>query len=180
MSSLTSRINALSKVCQYSNFMTRKMVANGIVMSYFMYLIPLYGGCSEYLLTALQTLQNRAARLVTKSSWSTSSSVMLSQLGWLNVWQLVVFHSLMLIFKAKQDKKPVYLHSQISAPFKVNTRLAVNNGIRDTRRTKSTLGKQSFIPRSIMQWNNLPMDIRSISSMPKFKSRLKSWVKKEC
>ena len=81
MSSLTSRINALSKVCQYSNFMNRKMVANGIVMSYFMYLIPLYGGCSEYLLTALQTLQNRAARLVTKSSWSTSSSVMLSQLG---------------------------------------------------------------------------------------------------
>ena len=34
ISCLTSRINALSKVCHYSNFMTRKMVANGIVMSY--------------------------------------------------------------------------------------------------------------------------------------------------
>ena len=54
ISSLTSRINALSKVCHYSNFMTRKMIANGIVMSYLTYLIPLYGGCPEYLLTALQ------------------------------------------------------------------------------------------------------------------------------
>ena len=81
----------------------------------------------------------------------------------------------MLIFKAKEDKKPVYFHSQISAPFNVNTRLAVNNGIRETRKIKLTLGKQSVIPRSISQWNNLPMDIRAISARTKFKS----WVKKE-
>ena len=48
---LTSRINALSKVCQYTNFKTRKMVANGIVMSYLSYLIPLYGSCPDYLRT---------------------------------------------------------------------------------------------------------------------------------
>ena len=104
ISSLTSRINALFKVCQYSNFMTRKMIANGIVMSYLTYLIPLYGGCPEYLLTALQVLQNRAARHVTKSSWATSSSAMLLQVGWLNVRQMIVFHSLVLLFKAKFER----------------------------------------------------------------------------
>jgi hypothetical protein len=104
ISNLTSRINALFKVCQYSNFTTRKMIANGIVMSYLTYLIPLYGGCPEYLLAALQVLQNRAARHVTKSSWATSSSAMLLQVGWLNV-----FHSLVLLFKAKFERKPVYL-----------------------------------------------------------------------
>ena len=82
---LTSRINALSKVSQYSSFLNRKMVANGLFMSYLSYLIPLYGGAPEYLITALQTLQNRAARLVTKSDWRTSSSSMMSQIGWLNV-----------------------------------------------------------------------------------------------
>ena len=74
ISCLTSRINAFSKVCQYSNFLTRKMMANGLVMSYLTYLIPLYGGCPDYLLSALQVLQNRAARLATKSNWGTSSS----------------------------------------------------------------------------------------------------------
>ena len=107
ISSLTSRINALHKVCQYSNFMTRKMIANGIVMSYLTYLIPLYGGCQQYLLTSLQVLHNRAARHVTKSNWGTSSSAMLLQVGWLNVRQMIVFHSLVLLFKAKLEKKPV-------------------------------------------------------------------------
>ena len=132
---------------------------------------------AEYLLTALQILQNRAARHATKSSWSAASSSMLLQLGWLSVRQMIVFHSLVLIFKAKLEKKPVYLHGQISATFNVKTRLAVNNGIRETRKIKSTLGKQSFIPRTISQWNSLPWNIRSISSLVHFKTNVKSWVK---
>ena len=84
---LTSRINALFKISQYSSFLTRKMVANGMFMSYVSYLIPLFGGSPEYLITALQTLQNRAARIVTKSNWGTSSSSMLFQIGWLSVRQ---------------------------------------------------------------------------------------------
>ena len=153
------------------------MIANGIVMSYLTYLIPLYGGCPEYLLTALQVLQNRAARQVTKSNWATSSSAMLLQVGWLNVRQMIVFHSLVLLFKAKLERKPFYLYDQISATFNMNTRLAVNNGIRETRRVKSTLAKQSFIPRAISQWNSLPWNLRTISSLVKFKTRVKSWVK---
>ena len=127
VSTLTSRINALAKICQYTSFINRKMVANGIVMSYLTYLIPLYGGCPEYLLTGLQTLQNRAARLVTNSNWYTPSSIMLSQIGWLNVRQMIIFHSLVLVFKTKQDKKPVYLYNKISTRFNVETRLAATN-----------------------------------------------------
>ena len=85
--------------------------------------------------------------------WATSSSAMLLQVGWLNVRQMIVFHSLVLLFKAKFERKPVYLYNQISATFNMNTRHTVNNGIRETRRIKSTLGKPSFIPRAINQWN---------------------------
>ena len=177
INTLTSRINALYKVSQYSTFLTRKMVANGMFMSYLSYIIPLIGGSPEYLLTALQTSQNRAARLVTKSDWGTSSSSMLSQIGWLSVRQQVVFQSLMMIFKAKQDKKPVYLYQQISSKFSMNTRLGLNNGIKDKRIFKSTLGSQSFTPRSIKQWNSLPTNIRTESSIVKFKSKLRAWVK---
>ena len=146
-------------------------------MSYLSYLIPLYGGCPDYLLTALQTLQNRAARLVTKSSWCTASSTMLLQVGWLSVRQMIAFHSLVLVFKAKLEKKPAYLYNQVSATFNVNTRLAVNNGIRETRRVKSSIGRLSFLPRTISQWNSLPHTIRSISSLAQFKDRVKPWVK---
>ena len=153
------------------------MVANGIIMSYLTYLIPLYGGCPEYLLSSLQTLQNRAARIVTKSSWFTPTCIMLSQVGWLNVKQMITYHSLVLIFKAKQDRKPVYLYNQISKSFNFNTRLAVTNGINDQRRINSNLGKQSFLPRTVVLWNKLPPDIRSLTNLLKFKAALKPWVK---
>ena len=152
-------------------------MANGLVMSYLTYLIPLYGGCPDYLLSALQVLQNRAARLATKSNWGTSSSRMLTQLGWLTVEQMIVFQSVMLFFKAKQSTKPAYLYDQISAKFNVNTRLGTNNGIRETRRLKSTLARKSFVPRTIGQWNRLPASIRNTSKIGKFREKLKSWVK---
>ena len=67
--SLTSRINALSKISAISSFKTRKMIANGIVMSLLVYLIQLWGGATNYLIRVLQVQQNRAARLVTKAGW---------------------------------------------------------------------------------------------------------------
>ena len=177
ITALTSRVNALSKVCEYSSFKSRKMVANGVFMSYLSYLMPLYGGCPEYLLNSLQILQNRAARLVTKSDWYTSSAVMLQQVGWLNVHQLIVYHSLVLIYKTRQEKKPVYLYEKICTPFSVNTRLANSNGIRNDVKAKSNIAKQSFLPRTISQWNGLPPEVRTIASLQKFKLSLRQWVK---
>ena len=153
------------------------MVANGVVMSYLSYLMPLYGGCPDYLLNALQILQNRAARLVTKSGWYTPSTVMLQQVGWLNVRQLIVYYSLVLLYKARLEKKPAYIYERISSPFNVNTRLANSNGIRDDMSRKSGIAKKSFFPRTVAQWNRLPPDLRSISNLKKFKLRLRQWIK---
>ena len=57
--SLTSCVNALAKISSVASFKTRKMVANGIVISKLVYLIQWWGGCSDYLITYLQVLQNR-------------------------------------------------------------------------------------------------------------------------
>ena len=177
ISLLTSRVNALSKLCQFTSFTTRKMVANGIIMSYLSYLIPLYGGCPDYLLNSLQVLQNRAARQVTKSSWYTPSRTMLQQIGWLSVRQMIAYHSLILVYKAKQDKKPTYIYDKISTPFNVNTRLARSNGIKENWRMKSKIGKQSFIARATTEWNRLPPDIRTTSSLKIFKKKLRIYVR---
>ena len=103
--SLTSRVNALSKISRVSSFKTRKMIANGIVMSKLVYLIQWWGGCSSYLIDYLQVLQTRAARLVTRNGWHTPTDKMLRQCGWLSVRQLVLYHSLILVFKIRQEAK---------------------------------------------------------------------------
>ena len=64
ISQLTSRINALRRVCQNGSFKTKLKVANGIIMSKLSYLITVWGGAQEYLLDALQVQQLSAARVV--------------------------------------------------------------------------------------------------------------------
>ena len=102
---------------------------------------------------------------------------MLQHLWWLSVCQMIVFHSLILVFKTRMNQKPVYLHRQVSAQFSVNTRLAVSHGIRGTRHTQSEIGRKSFFPKTLNQWNSLPADVRSAPSLGKFKMKLKTWVK---
>ena len=114
--------------------------------------------------------------MVTKSSWGISYVAMLKQIGWLNVRQLVVFQSLVLLFKAKISGKPGYIFDKISGSFQVRTRLA-DGGIKESTRIKSSLGMQSFMPRSIKEWNSLPIEIRTITKLTKFKSELRTWVK---
>ena len=151
-----------------------------MVMSYLSYLVPLYGGCPEYHLNSLQVLQNKAARLVTKANWYTPSATMLQQVGWLTIRQMIVYHSLIMIYQVKQEKKPSYIYDRISTSFNVATRLAENNGIKENRKMKTNLGMQSFLSRSINDWNRLPADIRTTSNLIKFKAGVKLWVKQNC
>ena len=174
---LTSKINALKKISYYSSFKTRKMIAQGIIMSNLTYLIQLYGGSSEYLLSLLQVVQNSAARLVTKLPWSTPTSTLLLQCGWLNIRQLVKFHSLVLLFKIKHDKKPTYLSDKISDNFGYKTRLATSNGIRKNTMISTEVAKKSFLNRTTQIWNKMPPNLRSITSIVLFKKKMKVWVR---
>ena len=99
LSSVNKRIGAMKMLGKVANFKCRKMIADGIFMSKLIYLIELWGGSSKYLLVALQRAQNRAARTVAKLDWSTPVAELLKQCGWLSVHQLVVYHSVVLVYK---------------------------------------------------------------------------------
>ena len=153
------------------------MIANGIVMTKFTYLIQLWGGTSEYLLTFLQKLQNRAARMVTKLGWHTPVKTLLIQCGWLSIRQLVVYHSLVQIYKSKQNQRPLNLYNKISKQFPHNTRLSAGDSIKQDQIPLSKLGQLNFSCRAVQLWNKLPVSIRQAPSFAVFKCNLKKWVK---
>ena len=128
--SLNKRLGALKLVCRIASFKTRKDIANGIFLSKLSYLIALWGGCTSTLLRSLQILQNKAARTVTKLDWSTNTSVLLNQCGWLSVHQLVVYHSVLQVYKVMQTKKPKSLHSMFKTEYSRNTREALSGQIK--------------------------------------------------
>ena len=78
------------------------------------------GGCEK----SLQVIKNKAARVVTKLDWSTSSHALLSQCGWLSVHQLVVYHTVVLVHKVLLSGTPKHLFNLFNEDYNVKTRLA--------------------------------------------------------
>ena len=118
MSQLTSRINGLKRVCVNATFKTKLMVANGIVISKLTYLITLWGGACQYLLDGLQVQQLTAARLVCgNQSWRWSRRQLLSKVQWLSVRQLIVYHSVLQIYKTKCTGVPQSLFDHLCAEY---------------------------------------------------------------
>ena len=81
---LNKRLGALKKIQKKASFRSRKLIANGIFMSKLIYLMPLWSGCEEYLVRALQVIQNKAARSVAKLSSFTPTNTLLKFL-WMDV-----------------------------------------------------------------------------------------------
>ena len=174
---ITKRLNALKKVSRISNFKTRKMIANGIILSKLSYLIQLWGGTSKFLLTLLQKLQNQAARLVTKGDWYTPVETLLRQCGWLSIKQLVIYHDLVLVFKIRSEGKPEYFYEKFTNEFGHCTRLKSSSLIKLEGKIPSALGEQNFTYNAVLQWNSLPPNLRQFSNLKKFKIALRSWIK---
>jgi hypothetical protein len=82
LKSLNTRATAMKKISKTTSLKTRKMIANGICMSKLIYLMPVWMGCADYLVNALQVCQNKVARLVTKLDRYTPTNVLLQQCGW--------------------------------------------------------------------------------------------------
>ena len=78
-----------------------------LVEPYFRYCNTIWGMCKQGLLNKLQTLQNRAARIVTRTRYSDADhETILKKLQWLNVRQLAPYETLVLMHKVDNDLVP--------------------------------------------------------------------------
>ena len=146
-------------------------------MSHLIYIVQIWGGCSQYLLDTLQILQNKAARQVTKLDRYTPIKIILNQCNWLSVRQMIVYYDILMVFKIRKDKKPVYLYEKLSNRYAYGTRYAATNEIRQVQLPKSEITRTAFVNRSITSWNRLPKEVTDNKSDMTFKSSLRSWVK---
>ena len=170
---LTSHLNALRKLAINAPFKTRLMAANAVFISVLSYLISLWGASEGYLLRALQVVQNKAARCVTKVSWFTATRQLLKQCGWMSIKQLVFYHTALTMHKTLKSGKPVYTRQKLTHDFPYQTRQATGGHV---RHSLDSVAEGSFISRGTTAYNRIPDSLRSTSSLPLFKKKLKNWT----
>ena len=170
---LRTRLNALARIARNANFNTRLMVANACFLSVITYMVAAWGGTEDYIIRALQVMQNKAARTVTKLTWYTPTRTLLQQCNWLSVKQLVHFHTALQVWRVMRTKYPVY----ISTKLQPSVTRSADQGNLKVPAVEYSLSEKSFMVRSAYMWNTIPPDIRNCKTIESFKKKLKGWIK---
>ena len=178
---LSTRLGGLKKISKAASFKARLTVANGIFMSKMIFMIPLWAGCQEFLINALQVIQNKAARTVTKHDMSTPVQQLLKECGWRSVRQEMHYHTILQVHKTLVQRNPMYLYSKLTADssYAYRTRQNSTISIRQSQafKTKLTLCKESFRWRGTAWYESLPWDLRGECNLKIFKKKLNTWVR---
>jgi len=153
---------------------TRTLVQS-LVISRLDYTNGLLHGITKGLLTRLQRVQNRAARLVAKIPYCNHVQPILRELHWLPVQQRIQFKILLLTFKALNGHAPDYLSKLVSVyqparPLRSGTKLLLTI----PRSHTAMYSRRSYTLVAPVLWNSLPESVRAAETVTSFKRRLKT------
>lgn len=140
-----------------------------LVMPHFDYCSILWGNCGSTLKTKVQKLQNRAARIITRSGYEIRSSEILSSLGWCDLDTRRKRQRSTLMYKIMNGVAPEYLREMFVL---VNEAHHHNLRCSDTN-VKIPQPHSEYLKRSLsydgaLLWNSLPSTIRNVISVNSF------------
>ena len=107
-------IGAIKRVRDFLPRTTLHTIYNALVQPHFDYCNVVWGNCGATLHDKLQKLQNRAARVLTYSTYDISSSILLKQLGWSDLNHQQEKARATMVFKCRQGLAPGYLSALFS------------------------------------------------------------------
>ena len=118
----------LRRIRRYLDLDSAKLLATALVSNRLDYCNSLLYGIADMDITILKRVQNRLARIVTKSPSFTRSVPLLRPLHWLPVKFRILGEISFLTYKTIHEKQPVYLHSMLAASLPSHS-LRSNKGI---------------------------------------------------
>ena len=145
----------LRRIHRHPDLDSAKLLATALVSSHLDYCNSLLYGIADIDLWRLQCVQNRLARLVTKSPPFTSSLPLLHSLHWLPVRFRILFKSNLLTYKTLREKTSVYLHSVLAASLPPCSLRSNNDNSRSVPRIKTNTGARAFHSYTNMEWMKL-------------------------
>ena len=175
---ISSGIDALKRIRPFITTDTANKIYKAIIQPRIDYCSTVWDGLGITSLDKIQKLQNRAARIITQSTYYTSASSLLEDLGWDNVSSRWKKHKATLMFKILNNKDPEYLRNLFTDR---NTQYSLrNSGDKlNLPRPRTDYVKRSFSYCGVHLWNNLPESIRTINSLKEFKQAIQSHYKND-
>ena len=170
---ISSALGGLRRARPFVPMDTLILIYQALIQPLFDYCDVVWEQINKDLTERLQKLQNRAARIITRSDYEVRSADILEQLKWDNLSVRRYKHKAMCMYKIMNDKAPNHLKRL----FKFNKA----NDLYDFRDKKLKLSlpkprteslKKSLSYSGATLWNDLPYKVRSADSLASFKRAL--------
>ena len=168
-SSITHGYQLVRNVSSISKFLSQdhlKTLVNSIVIGKVDNCNSLLYGVSAYNSDRLQKFQNSCARTIYRKRKYDHVTGILRELHWLPSEARPYFKVLCYVYKCLHDLAPSYLSDLILVRRDDDCTLSVP-------RCSSQIGDRAFSVAGPRLWNALPVDIRTINNLDRFKSQLK-------
>jgi len=170
---VSSAIGALKRVRPFISKAIAIQIYNALIMPHFDYCSSVWDCLSGYLSDNLQKLQNRAARVITKLPFDTSSNYLLSTLDWERLFFRRKKQKALTMFKTVNELAPHYLQSLFSQHHSFYN-LRDSEGKLTLPKPSTNYLKRRFSYSVAMLWNNLPKCLKNAVSVNNFKHIIKN------
>ena len=136
--------------------------------------------CSKFFyerLVKLQKLQNRAARIITNSSYDAPAEALITELKWPTVRDMIRSETATTVYKSVNSLAPDYLSHLFvrnSERNCINLRNAETDLLVPFMKTSN--GQKAFAFRGAKIWNDLSREAKQAPSLSSFKNRIKGFL----
>jgi hypothetical protein len=171
----------LRKIGYIRKYLTRdatKSLVNGLVTSRLDYCNALLYGLPKTTLNRLQTVQNTAARIISKTSRFCHITPIIKELHWLPIDCRIKYKILTLTYKALHDQAPPYINSMLELYRPGRALRSQDDALTlvHPRRKTMSYGDRCFSACAPHLWNPIPMSLRQSGSFVAFKKGLKTYL----
>ena len=178
---ITSMIKSASSILNSMRALKFKLKRDTLNHIYVTYMRPIleyasvvWDGCTDYEKLLIDRLELDAARIVTGLTRSTSTELLLKEIGWLQLSERRKYQKLVMVYKSKNNLLPQFLMSIFPEQNHLrNTYSLRNQDLYTVLQRRTELFSKSFIPSATSLWNSLDPSIRSAQSLTEFKNKLK-------
>jgi hypothetical protein len=183
--SMTQQVSNVVKMCNYHirnigrvrKHLTTdatKTAFQSVVVPCLDYCSTLFGDLSNQDLRRLQVVQNKAARIISRTPYRNHITPVLQNLHWLPCASRVKFRILMSVFKCLKNLMPQYLCDLVQPYVPKRSLRSADRSLLVLPIPKKRIGLQAFQFIGPKLWNDLPLNIRQCQSLHSFKKLLKT------
>ena len=169
----------LKSIRQYLSKKATEILVHGLVNSQLDFCNSLFFGIPQYQLNRLQSIQNRAARIIFNVGYDHSAEPLLRSLHWLPVRARIEYKLITVVYKCLNKSAPVYLQNLLEYQNISRQLRSSNKHFLKVPRVNTKLGERSFRVAGPRLWNTLPVGLRTIASEERFRRDLKTFLFKK-